>query len=159
MLTPLGPMLAGATDQGLCLLEFTDRRMLEGQIRALTKQLDAGFHPGRNEHTRAVAAQLEEYFAGKRRDFTVPLVLKGTPFQEKVWRALQQIPYGETRSYEEIARAVGSPGATRAVGTANGRNRLAVVVPCHRVIRADGSLSGYGGGRWRKHRLLELERR
>ncbi|HEY5342058.1 MAG TPA: methylated-DNA--[protein]-cysteine S-methyltransferase [Solirubrobacteraceae bacterium] len=105
-----------------------------------------------------VRAQLEEYFAGERTTFEVPLAPEGAPFEREVWRALEEIPYGETVSYGEIARRVGQPGAARAVGTANGRNPIAVIVPCHRVIGADGSLTGYGGGLERKRLLLELER-
>jgi methylated-DNA-[protein]-cysteine S-methyltransferase len=105
-----------------------------------------------------VKTQLEEYFAGTRTTFAVPLSPQGAPFEREVWRALEEIPYGETVSYGEIARRVGQPGAARAVGTANGRNPIAVIVPCHRVIGADGSLTGYGGGLERKRLLLELER-
>ncbi len=101
--------------------------------------------------------QLEEYFAGARQTFTVPLSLTGNPFEQRVWRALLEIPYGETTSYGEIARGIGSPDAPRAVGLANGRNPVALIVPCHRVIGADGSLTGYGGGLERKRLLLDLE--
>jgi methylated-DNA-[protein]-cysteine S-methyltransferase len=105
-----------------------------------------------------VKTQLEEYFAGARTSFDVPLAAEGAPFEREVWHALEEIPYGETVSYGEIARRVGQPTAARAVGTANGRNPIAVIVPCHRVIGADGSLTGYGGGLERKRLLLELER-
>ena len=105
----------------------------------------------------AVSQQLEEYFTGARRTFDVPLSLTGNPFEQRVWRALREIPYGETTSYGEIARRIGSPDAPRAVGLANGRNPVAVIVPCHRVIGADGSLTGYGGGLERKRLLLDLE--
>jgi len=158
VLTPLGPMVAGVNEEGLCLLEFADRRMLATQVERLQKRLGCAIAPGENAFTAQIARELEEYFAGERRAFTVPLVLRGTEFQEAVWRELLRIPYGETRSYEQMARAIGRPKAVRALGTANGDNRLAIVVPCHRVIRADGSLSGYGGGKWRKQQLLELER-
>ena len=104
-----------------------------------------------------VIGQLEEYFTGARQTFTVPLSLTGNPFEQRVWRALLEIPYGETTSYGEIARGVGSPDAPRAVGLANGRNPVALIVPCHRVIGADGSLTGYGGGLERKRLLLDLE--
>jgi len=155
--TPLGPMLAIASDTALHLLEFTDRRMLATQLQRVRKLFGAVITPGPSPVLDRTAAQLEEYFAGTRRNFTIPLALKGTPFQEKVWQQLLQIPYGETRSYEAMARAIRHAGAQRAVGTANGCNRIAIVVPCHRVIRSDGTLSGYGGGVWRKQRLLELE--
>jgi methylated-DNA-[protein]-cysteine S-methyltransferase len=105
----------------------------------------------------SVIAQLREYFDGRRTAFEVPLLMHGSPFELQVWRALQEIPYGETTSYGEIARRVGQPSAARAVGVANGRNPIAVIVPCHRVIGADGSLTGYGGGLERKRVLLELE--
>jgi methylated-DNA-[protein]-cysteine S-methyltransferase len=104
-----------------------------------------------------VVAQLDEYFAGTRSTFDVPIELAGNAFELRVWRALREIPYGETVSYGEIARAIGEPTAARAVGLANGRNPIAVIVPCHRVIGADGSLTGYGGGLERKRLLLDLE--
>jgi methylated-DNA-[protein]-cysteine S-methyltransferase len=104
-----------------------------------------------------VAAQLREYFAGERTSFEVPLALEGSPFERRVWQALQEIPYGQTISYGELARGIGQPSAARAVGLANGRNPIGVIVPCHRVIGADGSLTGYGGGVERKRLLLELE--
>jgi len=155
--TPLGPMLAIASDSALHLLEFSDRRMLATQLQRVRKLFGAVITPGPSSVLDQTAAQLEAYFAGTRREFTVPLALKGTPFQEKVWRQLLRIPYGETRSYEALARTIRHAGAQRAVGTANGCNRIAIIVPCHRVIRSDGTLSGYGGGVWRKQRLLELE--
>ena len=102
-------------------------------------------------------AELAEYFAGQRRSFEVPLHVSGSPFQERVWQELLKIPYGETRSYEDVARQTGSPDAVRAVGTANGSNRIAIVIPCHRVVNKGGKLGGYGGGLWRKQRLLGLE--
>lgn len=155
--TPLGPMIAGASEAGLSLLEFADRRALEGQLRTLAGKLSATLVPGSHPVIDAARAQLDEYFAARRREFDLPLVIRGTDFQETVWRALLSIPYGRTWSYAELARTIDNPGAVRAVGTANGANRLAIVIPCHRVIGADGKLSGYGGGVWRKRRLLELE--
>lgn len=155
--TPLGPMLAIASDDTLHLLEFTDRRMLATQLERVRKLFGAVITPGPARVLAQTERELEEYFAGRRKTFTVPLALKGTPFQEAVWRQLLRIPYGETRSYEQLARMARHAGAQRAVGTANGCNRIAIVIPCHRVIRADGTLSGYGGGVWRKERLLELE--
>jgi AraC family transcriptional regulator of adaptative response/methylated-DNA-[protein]-cysteine methyltransferase len=156
--SPLGPLVAGGTSQGVCLLEFSDRRMLETQFAILRRRLRAALVPAANAHVEALRAQLAEYFAGRRRAFDVPLVFPGTPFEQRVWRELQRIPYGRTTSYEELARRVGEPGATRAVGRANGCNRIAIVIPCHRVVNKDGKLGGYGGGLWRKERLLELER-
>jgi AraC family transcriptional regulator of adaptative response/methylated-DNA-[protein]-cysteine methyltransferase len=157
ILTPLGPMLAGATDGGICLLEFIDRRMLETQIERLKKLLDAEFVPGFSEHFGRLNTQMEEYFQGKRITFDVPLVLPGTPFQKKVWEELQTIPYGSTRSYKKQAEMIGLPDAIRAVAKANGDNRIAIIVPCHRVIGTNGKLIGYGGGLWRKQYLLDLE--
>jgi AraC family transcriptional regulator of adaptative response/methylated-DNA-[protein]-cysteine methyltransferase len=157
ILTPLGPMLAGATDDGICLLEFIDRRMLETELKQVSKLLDAECVPGDCKHLDALNRQLEEYFAGKRKEFDLPLVLAGTPFQQKVWAGLQTIPYGTTRSYKQQAEALGVPSAVRAVANANGDNHIAVVIPCHRVIGSDGKLTGYGGGLWRKQHLLDLE--
>lgn len=157
ILTPLGPMLLGATADGVCLLEFTDRRMLETQLKRIEKQLDCAFVPGSNEMTDRMERELEEYFAGRRKEFTVPLGPAGTDFQRRAWSALQEIPYGATRSYAEQAQAIGMPSAVRAVARANGDNRIAIVIPCHRVIGADGKLTGYGGGLWRKKWLLDHE--
>ncbi len=157
VLTPLGPLVAGATDDGLCLLEFADRPMLETQIKRLRKYMDCAVTPGDNPHIERIQQQLSEYFDGTRTAFSVPLVVPGTDFQRQVWEALQEIPYGETRSYEDIARAIDNPKAVRAVGRANGDNRIPIVIPCHRVVRADGTLGGYGGELWRKRFLLGLE--
>jgi AraC family transcriptional regulator of adaptative response/methylated-DNA-[protein]-cysteine methyltransferase len=156
--TPLGPMLVGATDEAVCLLEFVDRRMLPTQIDRIRRRLGAVFVPDRSELIDRVESDIDAYFAGELRDFALPVALCGTAFQEHVWAALREIPYGETRSYSDLAKLVGRPRAVRAVGRANGMNALAVIVPCHRVVGADGKLVGYGGGVWRKRRLLELER-
>jgi len=156
--TPIGPMLTGATETGVCLLEFDDRGRIETQLKALGRRFGAAIVPERHPHLDRLRGELAEYFAGARTAFTVPLVTPGTPFEERVWNALLEIPYGETRSYEEMARAVGSPKAVRAVGRANGRNPIAIVIPCHRVLNKSGELGGYGGGLWRKRRLLEIER-
>jgi len=155
--TPLGPMVAGATDEGLCLLEFADRDRVEGQLTRVRRAFNCAVAPGEHEHLARAQTELDEYFGGARRAFTVPVVLAGTAFQESVWQALRALRYGETVSYDAIARRIGRPRARRAVGRANGQNRLAVVVPCHRVVGSDGSLTGYGGGLWRKRVLLELE--
>ncbi|MDR2716736.1 MAG: methylated-DNA--[protein]-cysteine S-methyltransferase [Treponema sp.] len=120
-------------------------------------KLPAGFAKAETPLIKKTAAQIEEYLAGKRKKFTLPLVLHGTEFQLAVWRALQDIPYGETRSYKDIAAAIGRPKAVRAVGMANNRNPISIIVPCHRVIGHDGGLVGYGGGLPLKRRLLELE--
>lgn len=156
--TPLGTMLVGTTDERLCLLEFTDRRMLETQLKRVSRRLDCTFIPGPNAISEQLEKELQEYFAGTLREFQVPLLLEGTDFQERVWGALRRIPYAETRSYADQARMIDSPKAVRAVGRANGANRIAIVIPCHRVVGADGKLTGYGGGLWRKQYLLEHER-
>jgi AraC family transcriptional regulator of adaptative response/methylated-DNA-[protein]-cysteine methyltransferase len=155
--TPLGPMLAGATDEALCLLEFTDRRMLETQLQRLRSRLGAVLVPGSNPVLERVAAELERYFSGELQTFSVPLASPGTELQEQVWAELSRLSYGTTASYAEVARAIGRPGAVRAVARAIGDNRIAIVIPCHRVIGSDRRLTGYGGGLWRKRRLLELE--
>lgn len=157
--SPIGPLLLGATADGLCLLEFTDRRAIETQIKTLRRRINRPIVPGKNEHIERTAAELDRYFDGRLTEFKTPLVIAGTPFQERVWRRLLKIPYGETLSYDRLARDIRRPGAQRAVGRANGDNRIAIIVPCHRVIRADGHLSGYGGGVWRKRFLFDLERR
>ncbi len=157
--TPLGGMLAVAGDEGLCLLEFVDRRGLETQIAVLRRRLGCVIVPGRSRHLETIADEVARYFEATLRRFTVPLVMQGTPFQEAVWRRLGKIPYGRTESYAQLAADLGKPTARRAVGRANGDNRLAIVIPCHRVVRADGTLCGYGGGLWRKRWLLEHEKR
>src|SRR5262249_55018241 len=156
--SPLGPLLMGATDDGVCLLEFTDRRALETQIGTVRRRFRSAVVPGNHKYLDQLQDELERYFDGKLRQFRVPLVYPGTPFQRSVWQQLLKIPYGETRSYEDVARAVGTPTAQRAVGTANGSNRIAIVIPCHRVVNKGGQLGGYGGGLWRKQFLLDLER-
>jgi AraC family transcriptional regulator of adaptative response/methylated-DNA-[protein]-cysteine methyltransferase len=159
ILTPLGPMIAGATSEGLCLLEFADRRMLETQLERVRKWFGRPTLPGTNKYTEQIAVELDKYFTGSLSQFTVPLLLKGTPFQVAAWNQLLAIPYGDTISYEQQARAMGRQGAQRAVGKANGDNRIAIVIPCHRVVRQNGDLCGYGGGLWRKKFLLDLERK
>lgn len=157
ILTPLGPMLAGATATGVCLLEFADRRMLETQLVRLRKRLGIPFVPGQTELLDDLAGELAAYFAGSVTELGVPLDLPGTDFQRTVWQQLRSIPCGETISYVELARAIGRPTASRAVARANGDNRVAIIIPCHRVIGSDGQLTGYGGGVWRKQKLLEHE--
>lgn len=156
--TPFGPMIAGSTAEGICLLEFTDRRMLEAQFSTLQRRFDLPLVPGDSVWLRRLRVELSEYFAAERKAFSVPLVYPGTPFEKQVWGELLRIPYGETRSYEQLARSLGNGTAQRAVGRANGMNRIAIVIPCHRVINKDGQLGGYGGGLWRKRILLDLER-
>ena len=157
--TPLGPMLALADDAGVRLLEFVDRRGLENEIRRLTRRLKCAVAPGRHRHLDNIDADLRAYFSGASLDFTASLAPLGSDFQMWVWRRLQRIPPGETLSYGDMAAAIGRPSAVRAVGRANGDNTLSIVIPCHRVIGADGSLTGYGGGLWRKQWLLVHERK
>ena len=157
ILTPLGPMIAAATDDGICLLEFADRRMLPLQLRRLARFVGGVPAPGGHPHLATLEVELEAYFRGERREFATPLVVAGTPFQETTWRWLVGIPHGETRTYGQGAAGIGRPAAVRAFARAVGDNRLAILVPCHRVVGADGRLTGYGGGLWRKRRLLALE--
>ena len=161
MESAIGPLFLAASRQGLVALEFDARLPGQQSIRPNPRHLreeqkDFTFESAARL-MRPYVNELEEYFAGERRDFTFPLDLRGTDFQRSCWRALLAIPYGETRSYGDIARAVGKPNAFRAVGMANNRNPIAIVVPCHRVIASDGTLCGYGGGLDVKRRLLELE--
>jgi len=131
---------------------------MEQHFETLRRRFRCPLVPGEHPHLAKVRTEIAEYFAGTRREFTGPLAPAGTPFQERVWSALRRIPYGETWSYEALAEAIDQPTAMRAVAAANGMNRLAILIPCHRVIGKDGSLTGYGGGLWRKRLLLELER-
>ena len=156
--TPLGPMFACATNEGICLLEFADRRMLETELKTLSKQFNAVVLQGENKYFEPLKQQLNEYFDGKRKEFDIPLVLIGTDFQKEVWKELMRIPYGTTRSYKRQAIALNKLAAIRAVAQANGMNKIAIIVPCHRVIGEDGSMTGYGGGIWRKKRLLDIEK-
>ncbi|PKO19161.1 MAG: cysteine methyltransferase [Chloroflexi bacterium HGW-Chloroflexi-10] len=157
ILSPFGPLMAAASDTGICLLEFGDRRMLETQFERLKKYFQAEITPGEHPYLETLNRQLEEYFLGQRQKFNVPLDFRGTVFQEMVWKALLTIPYGKTISYKQLAEKIGKPAAVRAVANANGDNRIAILIPCHRVIGSDGTLTGYGGGLWRKQFLLELE--
>lgn len=155
--SPFGPLIAAATSKGICLLEFTDRRMLDNQFKRLRRYFQCAIVPGENGHITLLKKELKEYFDGKRKKFTVPLVFPGSPFELQVWNALLRIPAGATASYYDVAMKIGKPKSSRAVGRANGMNRIAIVIPCHRVINKNGDLGGYGGGVWRKKMLLELE--
>jgi AraC family transcriptional regulator of adaptative response/methylated-DNA-[protein]-cysteine methyltransferase len=157
--TPLGSMLAIADDAGLRLLEFVDRRALERELSILRTRLQTNVVPGEHRHLTTVRKQLADYFSGKNLKFTVPVAPVGSPFQLRDWKLLQTIPLGETRSYSWMAEQLGDKEMRRAVGRANGENMLCIIIPCHRVIRADGTLCGYGGGLWRKKWLLEHERK
>jgi AraC family transcriptional regulator of adaptative response/methylated-DNA-[protein]-cysteine methyltransferase len=156
--SPVGPLVAGATEKGICLLEFTDRSRLETQFNTLKKLFSCAILPGENEHLSKLKQELDAYFAGQLKQFSLPLIYPGSPFQVRVWDELLRIPYGVTCSYEELARRIGSVSGQRAVGHANGTNRIAIVIPCHRVVNKGGKLGGYGGGLWRKQHLLDLER-
>ncbi|MEK7774504.1 MAG: methylated-DNA--[protein]-cysteine S-methyltransferase, partial [Candidatus Zixiibacteriota bacterium] len=155
--TPLGSMLALADDTGLRMLEFVDRRGLERELKTLRTRLQCAIVPGTNIHIRTIEKELKGYFEGELREFKTPVSSMGSPFQSRVWANLVKIPYGKTISYANLSKKVGSPAAHRAVGSANGANQLAIIVPCHRVVRSDGTLGGYGGGLWRKKWLIEHE--
>jgi AraC family transcriptional regulator of adaptative response/methylated-DNA-[protein]-cysteine methyltransferase len=155
--SPLGPLVMAANNEGVCLLEFSDRRALETQFATLRHRFPFAIVPGEHDHLTRLKQELTEYFAGTRTTFEVPLIYPGTPFQQIVWNALRRIPYGKTCSYEGLACQIGAPGAQRAVGRANGQNRICIVIPCHRVVNKGGQLGGYGGGLWRKQFLLDLE--
>lgn len=157
--TPLGPMFVCATERGVCLLEFVDRRMLESEFRDLQRLLHARIMAGQNAHTHRAEREITEYFAGQRQQFTLALDTPGSDFQRSVWTALRQLPCGETTHYQALAESLLKPTAARAVAAANGANRVAIVIPCHRVIGKDGSMTGYGGGIARKAWLLEHEKK
>ena len=157
VLTPLGPMLAGASDRGICLFEFAIRQRLARQLGRLQQSMNANFVPGNHVLLDELQDQLQDYFARRRENFDLPLDVPGTSFQQRVWQGLRDIPYGQTRSYQAQAEAIGKPQAVRAVAAANGRNRIAIIIPCHRVIGKNGKLTGFGGELWRKQYLLSLE--
>ncbi len=155
--SPLGPMIAGATDRGACFLEWHDRGGVERILQRVEKRYRCRPRRGDHKNLDKLERELEKYFAGKLREFTVAIDITGSPFEQAVWAQLLKIPHGETRSYGDIAVALNKPGAQRAVGRANGANYLSIVIPCHRVIEHNGKLRGYGGGLDRKKYLLELE--
>lgn len=155
--SPLGNMIACATEQGLCMLEFVGSKRVEREQQDLQRLLGAPLVVGMNTHLQQAQDELHDYFSGSLKTFSVALHLPSTPFQAAVWQALQTIPYGKTTSYQEQANMIGKPTAVRAVANANGQNRVSIIVPCHRVIGADGSLTGYGGGLQRKQWLLAHE--
>ena len=156
--TPIGSMTLGATDRAVVLADFSERRMMPAQLAAVRRRIGPTL-VGHAPLLDRVEAQLDEYFAGERRTFDLPLDHPGSAFQERVWGELRRIGYGETISYRDLAERVGAPQAPRAVGRANGSNRLAIIIPCHRVITAGGGLGGYGGGLPAKRFLLDLESR
>lgn len=169
-------MIAVATNKGICLLEFADSERLSRKLQSLEAAfkvpIDLDSKAPEKQHGRTtlhdascnpylnvLEKQLVEYFKGERREFDIPLDLIGTEFQKKVWLSLPRVPYGHTISYGEQAKMIGRPTAVRAVANANGKNRVSIILPCHRVIGSDGSLTGYGSGLWRKEKLLELEKK
>ncbi|MFS4446905.1 bifunctional transcriptional activator/DNA repair enzyme AdaA [Maribacter sp. 2307UL18-2] len=156
--TPIGPMFICATDIGICLLEFVDRRMLETEFKDLQRLLKARIITGENEHIKQAKNEISEYFNGQRKVFDVKVHTPGTDFQNSVWNSLIKIPFGETSTYKQQAERIEKPKAIRAVASANGCNRIAILVPCHRVIGSNGKLTGYGGGMERKRWLLDHER-
>jgi len=151
-------MFSCASYKGICLLDFTDCRTLETDFKNLSKQLNAISISGKNSHLDHAQSELQEYFERNRKNFTAPLQTSGTDFQKSVWKILQDIPFGQARSYKQQAVALGNPKAIRAVASANGSNPISIIIPCHRVIGSDGSLIGYGGGLHRKKWLLDFER-
>ena len=155
--SPLGPMIAGATPDGVCFLEWHDRGGVERIMERVEKRYKRALTPGNNVHLDQLEQELAQYFSGTARRFLTPVDVTGTPFEQAVWGQLLAIPYGQTRSYGDLAMALGKPGVQRAVGRANGANYVSIIVPCHRVIESNGNLRGYGGGLWRKKWLLELE--
>jgi AraC family transcriptional regulator of adaptative response/methylated-DNA-[protein]-cysteine methyltransferase len=157
--TELGIMIAGAVDDGICLLEFSDRRMLNTEYKDLAKHFNTTIGEGESRHFKELLKQLKGYFEGTLKEFSVPIVTPGTDFQKAVWKELMNIPYGTTRSYQEQSNALGKPESIRAVANANGMNRISIIIPCHRVIGSDGHLTGYGGGLKRKKWLLDHEKK
>ncbi len=156
--TPLGAMVAISCAHRLHLLEFIDRKALPREVQRLMQHQPGGIGFGRPGPTRQITAELERFFIGETARFETPCAYHGSAFEQQVWQALRDIPAGETRSYGALAQALGRPSSARAVARANGKNQLAIIVPCHRVIGATGDLTGYGGGLWRKQRLIETER-
>jgi len=150
-------MTACATETGICLLEFSDRDSLEDEIQKLSDELGCNKSKEENQHLLNAKTELEEYFEEKRTTFAVPIHLHGTSFQKRVWNELQNIPYGKTRTYSEQSINLGDVKAIRAVANANGANRIAILIPCHRIIGSNGDLTGYRGGIHRKKILLQLE--
>ena len=155
--SPVGCLLAATTDEGICLLEYTDRRMLERNLDTMRRRFAMPVVPGEHRWLKQLDDELRAYFARTLTEFTVPVASRGTPFQERVWQELRSIPHGTTISYEDLATRIGQPTAVRAVANANGQNRVNILIPCHRVIGKNGDLTGYGGGLWRKRLLIELE--
>ncbi len=152
-------MRIGATDEGICIFDFQYRRSIDSIMKRIETIAGDSFGEGEHPHFEKLELQIGEYFAGTRKEFDLPLHLLGTPFQKSVWLGLLQIPYGETRSYKQQSIFLGNEKAIRAMAGANGENGIAIIIPCHRVIGENGSLTGYGGGLQRKKWLLDHERK
>lgn len=158
MQSPIGPLLLASTEKGLCFIEFGAEEKAVKDLISWSRKALLNHTPIRDdERNQAVKQQLDEYFSGERKTFDLPIDLYGTPFQKAVWTELTRIPFGETRSYKEIALAIGAVKAVRAIGGANNRNPIPIIIPCHRVIGSNGALVGYGGGLPIKEHLLQLE--
>lgn len=155
--SPLGKILAAATDHGICLLEYADGKLVERNLSQMCRRIPVPVVPGQHDWLSQLRDELAKYFESRLSEFTVPVSPCGTPFQERVWQELRRIPHGNTICYEELAARIGQPKAVRAVANANGQNRINILIPCHRVIGKNGELTGYGGGLWRKRLLLERE--
>ena len=155
--TSLGLMVAAATDKGICMFEYADNKDLDTQFKQLTKSLKLALVEGHHPLFDKLHQQLDAYFKGELKQFDLPLDMVGTEFQQEVWQSLLKIPYGTTMSYAQQANLIGRPKAVRAVANANGSNKISIIIPCHRVIGSDSTLTGYGGGLWCKEKLLELE--
>lgn len=157
--TPLGAMVAAATEEGLCMLAFSDQQRVKNFPEHLELFFGMSVCKGENKHLTQLSKQLNEYFSGTRIKFSIPLVTQGSQFQQEVWQGLLKIPFGSTLSYRKQAEALGKPGAARAVANANGRNRISILIPCHRVTGSGGDLTGYSGGLKRKKWLLDHEKK
>jgi O-6-methylguanine DNA methyltransferase len=157
--TPIGSIIVCAVEEGICLLEFTDSQNFEGELERLSKEVGTEIEEQSCKTIDLAETQLAEYFEGRRKTFSIPLYLIGTDFQKKVWTHLLSIGYGKTTTYKEQAISLGNVKAIRAVASANGANRIPIIIPCHRIVGTNGSLIGYSGGLWRKEYLLDLENR
>lgn len=157
--TPLGTMLAVADDEALYLLEFADHCMVEKEVEKLQKKIKSTVTPGKTQITNSIRKELKSYFLGQLEHFLTPIEITGTVFQKKIWLELMKIPVGQTRSYSDVAKAIGNFRAVRAIGGASGANQLAIIIPCHRVININGEMGGYFGGLTRKKYLLEHEKK
>ena len=155
--TSLGTMIACASENGICLLEFSDCKILETKLRMINQAFNLPIIQGESKFFKPLKQQLDSYFKGNLKEFAIPLDWVGSDFQKDVWKILLQIPYGKTSTYAIQAQQMGKPSSIRAVAKANGMNKISLLIPCHRVIGSDGSLTGYSGGLWRKKKLLELE--